>query len=89
MKTIHICLALLFICIANLLQAQTLFQKKYGGNNFDYNGNVIQTQDGGYLFSGWTQSYGHDVEQNLRYQSGGSMQNVITNQYRRIYTHRL
>jgi hypothetical protein len=61
MKTMHITLVLLFICIANLLQAQTLFQKKYGGNNFDYNGNVIQTQDGGYLFSGWTQSYGHGI----------------------------
>lgn len=38
-----------------------LWQKIYGGNNDDYSNNIIQTIDGGYLFTGATNSNNGDV----------------------------
>src|SRR5665213_969713 len=49
--TIFFCRSLLF---AQLIQ----FQKTYGGSNNEMAESVVQTDDGGYLMSGWTTSFG-------------------------------
>ena len=39
----------------------TLWTKTYGGSNWDKGQSVQQTQDGGYIIGGWTQSFGNGV----------------------------
>jgi hypothetical protein len=36
----------------------TLWTKAFGGDNYDFGSSVQQTSDGGYITSGWTNSYG-------------------------------
>ena len=43
---------LLIISTWNLLEAQTTFQKTYGGSGAESGVNIINTQDGGYAIIG-------------------------------------
>lgn len=37
------------------------WQKTFGGNNYEYIEEILQTKDGGYIVAGWTSSYDGDV----------------------------
>lgn len=39
----------------------TMWTKTYGGTNWDRSRSVQQTQDGGYIISGWSQSFGNGL----------------------------
>ncbi|MEO0257414.1 MAG: hypothetical protein ABIM74_09005, partial [candidate division WOR-3 bacterium] len=42
----------------NILVAQWLFAKAFGGTNWDDARSIVQTADGGYAVAGWTYSFG-------------------------------
>ena len=46
------------ICLASVASAQTSWRRTYGGPNRDVGYWVQQTIDGGYIISGWTESFG-------------------------------
>ena len=59
MKTIiKIVVALSFVVLNGVLNAQITFQKTYGGTNVDYAYSVQQTIDDGYIIAGYTTSFG-------------------------------
>jgi hypothetical protein len=49
---------LVAILVPSNLQAQTSFDRAYGGANHDEGGSVQQTTDGGYVVAGYTGSFG-------------------------------
>jgi len=58
MKT-KIFLLVLFLLTTQVVDAQIMFQKHYGGNADDGGSSVLQTDDGGYIIAGRTMSYGN------------------------------
>jgi hypothetical protein len=58
MKTILIVLIIFLITLIVSINAQSTFQKTFGGSNTDAAGSVLLTKDGGYIIAGNTSSYG-------------------------------
>ncbi len=47
------------VCILKLdSKGEIVWEKKYGGSDYDRANSIIQTKDGGYIVGGHTQSYG-------------------------------
>jgi|AntAceMinimDraft_16_1070373.scaffolds.fasta_scaffold07990_4 hypothetical protein len=57
MKTKNI-LLIFFLLVTQAVVAQIMFQRHYGGVENDGGSSVLQTDDGGYLIAGHTESYG-------------------------------
>ncbi len=53
-----------FLLASVFVYSQIMFEKHYGGTSDEHGNYVFQTEDGGYIISGYTQSYGaggHDI----------------------------
>ncbi len=59
----------------------TLWTKTYGGTNWDKGQSVQQTQDGGYIIAGWTQSFGSGVSDVYLIKTDASGDTVWTKAY--------
>jgi len=61
-RTVLLSAALLVLALTAPLTAQVTFQKLYGGTGVDEAMSVLQTPDQGYVFAGFTKSYGAGYE---------------------------
>ncbi|MGC8893499.1 MAG: hypothetical protein ACP5QG_01470, partial [candidate division WOR-3 bacterium] len=49
---------MMYFLTTNMLLAQGLFARTFGGTSWDYAHSITQTSDGGYAVAGWTESFG-------------------------------
>ncbi|KPK66198.1 hypothetical protein AMJ82_11995, partial [candidate division TA06 bacterium SM23_40] len=78
MRTLILLMVLLVPLGAN---AQTTFERTYGGSGDDYAYSVAETDDGGYIVAGWTWSFGPGIPDIYLVKTDGAGDTVWTRAY--------
>ncbi|MCK9613853.1 MAG: T9SS type A sorting domain-containing protein [Bacteroidales bacterium] len=72
-------LLVFFLLATQVATAQIMFQEHYGGAQKESGGSVLQTDDGGYIIAGYTESYGSGGDiYLLKTDQNGNMQWIKT-----------